>query len=701
MLLLAIPILLAGVMWLVGDQARKRSEAVQHTQLIQITLERLMLDLKDAESGQQGYLATGEQRFLEGYTGAIDALQTDFASLSSLTSDNLRQTESLARMKPLLEQRFEHLQSRMDLQTQPGSSIPLDSRTARDQSALLGLIQTIANDMYREEQRLFEAREGALIRANHRFLWSLFAGYGLIVLIVGSLHRSVKRHSLETARARERLQRLNAQLDERVQLRTAELYAREELLNIFVRYVPAAVAMLDRQMRYLQVSERWCTDYKLPRERFIGNCNYDLFPDLPGVWREIHQRCLAGENLRSEEDQWHRADGRIVWLRWEIRPWGNRNGLPEGLLVFTEDITERKQMENALRESEATTRTLLETASQAILAADSTGTIAIANHKAEEMFGYATGELPGQVIELLIPPKLRNVHQLHRATFHENPQSRAMGIGLDLIGCRKNGSEFPIEVSLSSVQTKRGLLAVSFVSDITERKRAENDLKESEQQLRALAGSLLSIQEEERRTLARELHDDVTQQLAFLAIELGRLATELPDATDTRSHVLALQSQITRASSEVRRISHGLHPSVIIDFGLGVALEEFCDEFQSAHNVRIEFEGLVEDSDLNDAGATCLYRIAQESLRNAVVHGKAKNIFVTLSLSDGFLELRVADDGIGFSMELGRSKTGLGVISMMERIRLVQGTLKLSLRPGGGTVVTASVPRMLWLHAEM
>jgi len=139
-------------------------------------------------------------------------------------------------------------------------------------------------------------------------------------------------------------------------------------------------------------------------------------------------------------------------------------------------------------------------------------------------------------------------------------------------------------------------------------------------------------------------------------------------------------------------MSHGLHPSVIIDFGLGIALEEFCEEFQTAHKVRVEFEGLIEDSSLDDAAATSLYRIAQECLRNAHLHGHAKNIRVTLSIEDGLLQLQIADDGSGFSMDTSRSKAGLGITSMSERIRLFHGTLTLSPRPGGGTIVTASIP---------
>ena len=510
-------------------------------------------------------------------------------------------------------------------------------------------------------------REQALSIAIWRFLWALVLGYGFIVLSVFSLYRDVRRYGQQTDEAEERLWKLNSELDQRVRDRTALVRAREELLSTFVQHVPAAVAMLDREMRYLQVSERWCTDYSLGSTEILGRSHYEIFPDLPERWKEIYHRCLAGETLRENEDRWQRADHSINWLRWEIRPWGNTGGSPEGILIFSEDISDRKRSEEMLKESEATTRALLETAAQAILAVDAHGKIVLANRMTGEMFGYNPVDLLGQPHEILLPERHRAWHARRLSDFTAHPEGRALGGAISLVGCRRDGTEFPIEVSQSTVPSMRGWLSVSFISDITTRKQAEMALRHSEQQLRELAGNLLTAQEDERRRVARELHDDVTQTLAFLSIELGKLAGELPDSLATkRDRVRALQDQTLRASKEVRRVSHGLHPSVIEDFGLSIALEEFCEEFEKAQNVHVCFEGLGEDSRLDNARAACLYRVAQESMRNAVQHGHASEIHVALQAGTDALQLRVQDNGKGFSVGVSRGKNGLGMISMRE-----------------------------------
>jgi PAS domain S-box-containing protein len=236
--------------------------------------------------------------------------------------------------------------------------------------------------------------------------------------------------------------------------------------------------------------------------------------------------------------------------------------------------------------------------------------------------------------------------------------------------------------------------------DITARKQIEEKLRKSEEELRALAGRLLTAKEDEQRRLSRELHDDVTQQLAFLSVELGKLAMRIPDSAP---RVRVLQDQTLQIATEVRRQSHGLHPSTIEELGLNIALEEFCRDFSASRGIPVTFDRLMDDSQLDQldiANAICLYRVAQESLRNAVVHGRATEIHVGLSVSAGSFQLRIRDNGTGFFPDKARAKTGLGLVSMRERVRFAHGKLTISSAPGRGAEIAASIPLTATVQQE-
>ena len=161
---------------------------------------------------------------------------------------------------------------------------------------------------------------------------------------------------------------------------------------------------------------------------------------------------------------------------------------------------------------------------------------------------------------------------------------------------------------------------------------------------------------------------------------------------ETRTRLRACQRQALEVADEARRVSHGLHPSVIQDFGLSPALEEFCGEFAKAHGIGVQFECPGDDAGLGLDGASCLYRIVQECLHNAAKHAHATEIRVALTASGGKMHLVVRDNGAGFPAGAHRAKWGLGLVSMKERVRMVNGTLSIASQPGQGTEIAASVP---------
>ncbi len=184
--------------------------------------------------------------------------------------------------------------------------------------------------------------------------------------------------------------RASAVLSEEKKRKAAEraLKEREKLLGMLVRHTPAAVAMCEREMRYLAHSDRWIEDYGLGEKNLIGQCHYDVFPDLPEIWKEDHRKCFSGETITHEEEIFKRADGRTDWVRRKLHPWRDSTGEVGGLILFTEVITERVKARQLLRESEERYLSVFEHTGTATVITDEDRTISTANKGFEKLSGY-------------------------------------------------------------------------------------------------------------------------------------------------------------------------------------------------------------------------------------------------------------------------------------------------------------------------
>jgi two-component system CheB/CheR fusion protein len=344
-----------------------------------------------------------------------------------------------------------------------------------------------------------------------------------------------------------------------------------------------------------------------------------------------------------------------------------------------------------LEKSESTIRALLESSPQSVVAVNADEKIVLANGNTEKMFGYSREELLGQPLEILVPEHSRGRHAEYHKAYFADMRSRPMGIGLDLEGRRKDGTYFAAEIALSAIKTASGSLSVAFVSDITERRRLELAAQAHVQEVQALAASLLTAQEEERRRVSRELHDQICQQLASLAIDIGGLAANLHPPEDAQSRLKALQARVVKASEETRHIAYELHPSVLDDLGLVASLRSLCKEFSEQTSIPAVFGKIALPRTVPREVASCLYRVAQESLHNIAKHASAKHVSVALTSQKRAVVLSIADDGVGFDLEAVKGRGGLGFIGMEERARLVNGKLSIVAQPGHGTRIALEV----------
>lgn len=214
--------------------------------------------------------------------------------------------------------------------------------------------------------------------------------------------------------------------------------------------------------------------------------------------------------------------------------------------------------------------------------------------------------------------------------------------------------------------------------------------RRAEAEARAMAGRILTAHEDERRRLARELHDDITQRLACLAIDAGLVGKAPPENANGR--VQAIQQGLARLSEDVHALSYRLHPSILDDLGLAEALQAECDGFSARESVPAQFHFRDLPPRIPREIALCLYRVVQAALRNVARHAKASAVDVSLRRLDRGLQIAVTDDGVGFDPAASRNQPSVGHVSMRERVHLLEGELEIESAPGRGTTVLAWVP---------
>jgi len=422
-----------------------------------------------------------------------------------------------------------------------------------------------------------------------------------------------------------------------------------------------------------------------------GRKCHEYFHHLPEVcsWCK-NQDVFAGKSVQWE---WYSfKTGKTYELL--DAPVMNEDGTVSKLQIF-HDITKRKLAEQALRTSEERFRTLVETMNEGLGAEDENGVWTYVNDKLCQMLGYFHGEMIGRPVAEFLDETSKNILKEQTAKRRKGEQR-----SYELAWTDKDGRKIPTIVSpkpiFDSNRQFKGNFAV--ITDITERKQAEEKLRESEKQLRFLSSRLLTAQEYERKKISEELHDELGQALAVMKLRLSFIEKKLTgDQKEMREDLEITSQYINQVIENIRRLSRDLRPSILEDLGLSAALRWLINNFIKNYNIKVTTDIIDIDHHFSQGAQIAIYRVLQEALTNVGKHAQAQNVSLMIKKhDDNRISFLIEDDGKGFdvtkAMTKDHAEKGLGLATMDERVRMLGGSFEIWSQEGKGTRITFTLP---------
>jgi protein-histidine pros-kinase len=486
------------------------------------------------------------------------------------------------------------------------------------------------------------------------------------VIAVADISELTKR-TADLARARESLR------GEQAKRAGAEEFARvgEVRFRTVADSLPELISFVDAEQRYQFCNKSYEKNLGISPDALKGRPVREVLGKaVYATFKPFIQKALGGRYTNYEGYVSHEKFGRR-YLHIDFIPYRDERGKVDGFYAVIRNLTE-------LKESEEKFRAFVETAPQAIVIHDAKGKIVVVNSEAEHIFGYPRQEMIGQPVEILITARFRRKHVEERQAYMRKPIIRPMGTELELYAQRKDGSEFPVEISLSPVETAEGVLVSSTIIDISERKRHEEQTRWS---------TIL----EERARMARDVHDTLAQGFTGIILNLEAAEEACADLPREARDRIARARDVARSSlEEARRSVLALSSPLPVNDDLIGAIRALVNHSRLSTKTQLEFSTRGTAVRLARRVAEDLLRIIQQAVDNALKHARASSIRIELAFNRKEVQLQIKDDGKGFDVR--KARRGVGLIGMRERAKEIGGKFTLNSKPGKGTRVEVTVP---------
>ena len=512
------------------------------------------------------------------------------------------------------------------------------------------------------------------------------------------------RDITERKQVEEELRRARDELEIRVRERTAELRRTNELLEKIFSSTGVMIAYMDRAFNFIRVNRAYAEADERSPEFYVGKGHFDLFPneENEAIFRRVVE---TGEPHFALQKPFYYAahpERGVTYWDWSLHPVKEPSGKVSGIVLSLIDVTERIRAQEKLKQNEELLRNVLELLPVGVWITDQQGQIVQGNpagHRICAGTSYVGIDQHGKYKEWWLSTGKHIAPEDWAAARAITKGETSINEEIE-IECFDKTHKIILNSALPIRNDKQEIVgAIILHQDITERKRTEMTLKESETQLKLLSSQLLTAHEQERKRIAQDIHDSLGSLLTAIKFGVERVMQQLRrDGLHTEDNTFrSIVSMIQEAVAEVRRIEKTLRPPLLDNLGILPTISWFCREFQSVfESIRIEQDIGVSENDVPEALKIVIFRIVQEALNNVGKHSQADTVRLRLARTDAKIELLIEDNGQGFALEEVSSRSGstrgLGLVSMKERAALSGGICSIASAEGRGTMVQAIWP---------